>query len=911
MTISIESSSQPRDQIVGLVIPPAVDLDARQQVADNLFKTGKWAEAEEAYSAIIELAPRNLAAYFGAADCARKKKCWDTCFAYLRSAAEAVPENMWPHLLMAADFRTCGQLVDAELTYRNILLAELNNVHAWVGLGSCARARGDRHASLPFFLGGILAAPSDILPHLEAAADLRELGRIDDAEKGYLQVLVLAPGNVHGYLGLGHCARLRGNRRASLEQFQNALAVEPKNMWAQLETAADLRELGRFDEAQEGFQRVLEIAPQNVFAHLGLGQCARARGNRQASLIHFQDALVAEPGNMWAHLEAAADLRELGRFDEAQEGFRRVLAIAPDNIHAHLGLGQCARSRGDHLAALKAFEVAHEFAPTNAAILVEIAAEQRVIGLGSESDKTLAKALTLDPRNVPVIIALAERALAVSNIERAYQIYRQASTEQPAQIWLRLGVVETLAALGKIDEAMAEVAVLATEFGPSPDIDLKWLSILRQSGDYFEAVRLGRTMVQQHPNHFWLRVELFQSENLVGSDTDIIACLANVPAGSAKEKAVLERLRGNFAEIWWRTGAAICHYEAAVALNPEDEWSRYDLVRVKLLTLDVDGARHHMQKFCELTAHVTKMRGRPQNISQTHYGELINDYSVDAPLLQKLVALQTLSPGERIHQLTSLVRDNSGNTAAAACLMLALRQSGALSAPVRPALHSARVIPESIMQFWDSPTPPDDVSRLMRSWREQNPGYSYRCFNDTLALEFLSARYPAPVKLAYLRARQPAQKADIFRLAWLAAEGGIYVDADDRCMAPLGRIIPESAELVLYQEDHATICNNFIAVVPGHPLMARALSMAVDTINEGTGETVWFVTGPALLTRAFAQILVEGGIEEGALPPGVAVRDRREMFSAVAMNCSPGYKKTSRHWSRSAYGEGIAEEAAP
>jgi tetratricopeptide (TPR) repeat protein len=895
--------------MIGPAVPPAIDLEAQLAAADNLVKIGKLTEAEALYAAVIKHAPRNLAAYFGAAECARQKKLWDACFAYLRLAAEAVPENMWPRLLMAADLRTCNRLDEAESAYRSILLVELNNVHAWVGLGNCARTRGDRHASLTFFLAGSLAAPSDILPLLEAAADLRELGQIEAAEREFQKVLVLAPGNVHPYLGLGHCARLRGDRQASLEHFKNALAAEPTNLWARLETAVDLKELGQIADAQVGFHRVLEIAPDNIFAHLGLGQCARAWGNRLASLAHFQDALAAEPGNMWAQLEAAADLRELGRFDEAQEGYLRVLTTAPQNIHAHLGLGHCARSRGDHAAALAAFERAHGFEPANAAILVEIAAEQRVLGQRVESDKTLARAHALDPRNVPAIIALAERALAASDVEQAYRIYQQASVEQPDQIWLRLGVVEALAALGKIDEAITEVAALAVEFGPLPDIHLKWLSILRQSGDYLEAARLGRSMVQQHPRHFWLRVELFQSENLVGSDADVVACLADAPAGSVREKAVLERLRGNFAESRWRTQEAIRHYEAAAALNPEDEWNWYDLVRATLLILDVDGARRHMKKFCQLTANVTKMRGRPLNVSQTHYGELINDYSIDAHLLQNLVVLQAMPPRERVHKLALLVRDNVDSTVAAACLMLALRQSGALSVPVRPVSDTAQTIPKNIVQFWDTPAPPEDVLRLMRSWREQNPGYTYQCFNDAMALEFLSARYPAPVKLAYLRARQPAQKADIFRLAWLAAEGGIYADADDRCLAPLGTIIPEGAELVLYQEDHATLCNNFIAVVPGHPLMARALRMAVDTINQGTGETVWFVTGPALLTRAFTQMLVEDGMEGTALPPGVVVRDRREMFLAVGMNCSPGYKKTSLHWSRSAYGEGAAEGA--
>ena len=39
-------------------------------------------------------------------------------------------------------------------------------------------------------------------------------------------------------------------------------------------------------------------------------------------------------------------------------------------------------------------------------------------------------------------------------------------------------------------------------------------------------------------------------------------------------------------------------------------------------------------------------------------------------------------------------------------------------------------------------------------------------------------------------------KADLFRLAYLAARGGIYADADDRCLAPLDGWIHPGATLV-------------------------------------------------------------------------------------------------------------------
>ena len=58
------------------------------------------------------------------------------------------------------------------------------------------------------------------------------------------------------------------------------------------------------------------------------------------------------------------------------------------------------------------------------------------------------------------------------------------------------------------------------------------------------------------------------------------------------------------------------------------------------------------------------------------------------------------------------------------------------------------------------------------------------------AKSFITAHFPIDVVRAFARARHPAQRADIFRLAWLAAEGGFYVDADDRCLGSIDALAP-------------------------------------------------------------------------------------------------------------------------
>jgi mannosyltransferase OCH1-like enzyme len=290
-----------------------------------------------------------------------------------------------------------------------------------------------------------------------------------------------------------------------------------------------------------------------------------------------------------------------------------------------------------------------------------------------------------------------------------------------------------------------------------------------------------------------------------------------------------------------------------------------------------------------------KMRGEPLNVSQSHLGQVWDDYYLDQELAKTLVQLQPFPPAARVVMLTSVVRENPDSTAAAVSLMVSLRQCDAFRVL---STTQGRAIPKMITQFWDSEKPPEDIAKIMESWPAQNQNYTIQRFNDAGAQAWLARHCSDTVLLAYRRASEPAKKADIFRLAFLTIEGGVYADADDRCIKPLETIIPESAELVLWHESFGTIGNNFIAAAPDHPVIRRALDLVVTSVNRGDSDILWLSTGPGPMTRALSQVLVERG---SVILPRTVVLDQSDLSKAVAIHCSAGYKVTKKHWLNSAF----------
>jgi hypothetical protein len=390
----------------------------------------------------------------------------------------------------------------------------------------------------------------------------------------------------------------------------------------------------------------------------------------------------------------------------------------------------------------------------------------------------------------------------------------------------------------------------------------------------------------------------FLIELPTGGPPAAAACLAAAPAVTAAERARLCQLRGQAAEAAWQLEAAVAQYEAALALAPEDAGLHLDMTRAQMLRFDAAAARTHLHRAARLQAGIARLERRSTNPSQTHYGQILDEYALEPEGLAALAAQRDRPAAERIEPLLALLRRLPDFTPAAVALLLALREAGQFT-PVPP---GAGPIPRRIAQFWTDPTPPEDVAAILRSWAEHHPAHALQRFDDAAARDFLASRFSPEVRAAYARIRQPAQKADLFRLAWLYAEGGWYVDADDRCLAPLDGLAPAGAGFVAYQEDLGTLANNLLGSVPLHPLIGRALELAVAALRRGDEDLLWLATGPGLLTRAFATTLATSCLGWPGWLAQLAVLDRFTVFGSVAVACFTGYKAAGRHWSNAARG---------
>ncbi len=326
------------------------------------------------------------------------------------------------------------------------------------------------------------------------------------------------------------------------------------------------------------------------------------------------------------------------------------------------------------------------------------------------------------------------------------------------------------------------------------------------------------------------------------------------------------------------------------------------------LHCDLDGCGHHQARALELDASAHTLRRQRRRATSTHLGQLWDEARADSRLVARLGPLMALAPAARVDALLALLRAEPDTLAPSLLLLVALRQAGFLDAPPQAA---GPAIPRQIIQFWDEPAPPADVAAMMASWAALHPDWGYRRFDTAAAGEWLRARMPPEVLAAYIRARRPAQRADIFRLAYLSAEGGVWADADDRCLSPLTALVAPGVALAGWQESFGGIGNNLLAAAPGQGAVRRALALAVAAMNAGDEDIPWLSTGPGALTRALAQSLAEGAAPGPRGVAGLLLLERGEAARLASFHLFAAYKRTKKHWLRAEFADDDSRANGP
>jgi mannosyltransferase OCH1-like enzyme len=127
------------------------------------------------------------------------------------------------------------------------------------------------------------------------------------------------------------------------------------------------------------------------------------------------------------------------------------------------------------------------------------------------------------------------------------------------------------------------------------------------------------------------------------------------------------------------------------------------------------------------------------------------------------------------------------------------------------------VIPRILHQIWLGPDPlPEQFARYTETWRKHHPTWEMRMWTEENLPRDLRRKEAAD------RLRAPAERSDILRLELLFRHGGVYVDTDVECRAPIDDVLA-GVEFFVAELKPGRVGTATMGSVAHHPLLDEAL----------------------------------------------------------------------------------------
>jgi tetratricopeptide (TPR) repeat protein len=167
------------------------------------------------------------------------------------------------------------------------------------------------------------------------------------------QRLVHEPGNYSANFNLGDLLLSRGDAAGSVPYFGAAAKARPRDALAATQLGVALGSATRVPEALEQFKQALELDPKFTEARFDLASMQAEDGQWQEAASNFKRVLVERPGDARAHQHLGEVLflwgdqfAKAGEFEQAAARYREALGYRAADAELHMSLGVAlARSR--------------------------------------------------------------------------------------------------------------------------------------------------------------------------------------------------------------------------------------------------------------------------------------------------------------------------------------------------------------------------------------------------------------------------------------------------------------------------------------------------------------------------------------------------------------------------------------
>jgi tetratricopeptide (TPR) repeat protein len=358
-------------QLLRSVTGPAAGHPDRLQLLGLVYRAQDQLEAAEAaFRASLRAAQHQPAVLNNLGNLLLSQGRREEALDCYRQAIKIAPQAADAHRNLGLMLVDDGLIIEAEQALRKALDLQPGDAGAWTALGHCCQQDDRLEAAAEAYQQALKVRPGYANALAGLGYTLRLMDRLADATVCYDAALRSAPQSHEIAVARAALDVNLGRMEEAEHRYRQVLAAEPLNISAHRELNEMLWQMGRIGEFGDSFRQALQSQPDNGTLLLACCEVLAGAGKHEdilEMLQRFAGASGAGPGKVDAQLIAIRARAEaaIGRHDQAMRLFDRARVLLPDNGQLALDHAQLAIVKGDYELALQALEQIEGREPDN------------------------------------------------------------------------------------------------------------------------------------------------------------------------------------------------------------------------------------------------------------------------------------------------------------------------------------------------------------------------------------------------------------------------------------------------------------------------------------------------------------------------------------------------------------------
>jgi protein O-GlcNAc transferase len=384
-------------------------LTGKLNKAGLLHRSGRLAEAEDAYKEILKIAPDHADILNLLGFTLFQKREYKAALGFIEKAIQINPSNPLYYINQGNTLHGLNKENEAVNAYLQALAIHPDHAEALNNLGNvyCVQGKMDESLSCYKRVIKLNGENPDVCNNLGNV--LRKLGRLNEAVSILRKALDLNPDHARALNSLG--MTLKKQKRSA-----EAIGYYCKSLKIQLEPdtfnnlALALKADGRPGEAVSVCRKALEIYPENFGIYFVLGGLLKGHGRPEEAMACYQKALSIDPDHVETYNNMGDILSSHGQTDKAILCFKKALKLRPDYFTIYINLGTAFGNQGKMSMAVENYRKVLGIEPQCAPACNNLAGALLKQGKVAEAIKNYQEAIAIQP----------DYAVAHSNLLFAY-----------------------------------------------------------------------------------------------------------------------------------------------------------------------------------------------------------------------------------------------------------------------------------------------------------------------------------------------------------------------------------------------------------------------------------------------------------------------------------------------------------